>query len=66
MSRTLGYKPPVVLDTAPSYEPAAPKYVGFFGKELDVCSTIEEAIQSFEIVEERRRLELAKPFKYKG
>ena len=41
-------------------------YTGFFGIELKTCSTIEEALQSFDELEQYRKQEALRPFKYKG
>ncbi len=58
------YKAPSILQQAPSYERPTHNYVGVFA-ELKTVDTIEEALRSFDELEERRRIRKSKAFAYK-
>lgn len=59
------FKAPGILEPAPKQLGPNGKYVGFFWP-LQTCDTIQEGIDSFDKLEEKRRIKMEKPFAYKS
>lgn len=65
MSKTLGYKVPLVLEIQPKIKKSFPEYNGFFN-DVKTVSTIEEGVKSFDDLKEQNKIR-RKPrnFEYK-
>lgn len=51
---------PVIMEPADTKSPPSKKYTGYFASELKTCSTIEEALKSFDDTAEKRKSKFKK------